>query len=330
LPLEELVEVRLCDLDLDIRGTALEKRVAKLSTELARGGLGFRPYVWLSNDWFTPDACTGFAIPFYLAHPRLARLERSFMLEVEGGTGEWCMRILRHETAHALDNAYRLHRTQSWRDTFGKWSTPYREAYVPQPLSRHHVLNLDDWYSQSHPAEDWAETFAVWLQPKSGWRTRYATWPALGKLEWVDRVMKEIGTTPPKVRSRHRPDSLPSLRITIGEHYRRRQARYADTRESAYDEALSRVFSAEPSSARRDPAARFLMRHERELRERVAAVTGQHPYLIQQVHKELVRRSRHLGLRLRRSVADSRIDVAVLLTTLTMRFLHGGVSEYRR
>lgn len=45
----------------------------------------------------------GIAIPFYLAHPRLTRLERHSCAEVEGGNDKWLMRILRRETGHAID-----------------------------------------------------------------------------------------------------------------------------------------------------------------------------------------------------------------------------------
>ena len=42
-------------------------------------------------------------------------------------------------------------------------------------------------YAQKHPDEDWAETFAVWLEG-GPWRRRYRDWQvALAKLEYVDR-----------------------------------------------------------------------------------------------------------------------------------------------
>ncbi|MBU4305479.1 MAG: hypothetical protein KJ893_07670 [Candidatus Omnitrophica bacterium] len=31
------------------------------------------------------------------------------MLDAEGGTKPWCMKLLRHETGHALNYAYKLH-----------------------------------------------------------------------------------------------------------------------------------------------------------------------------------------------------------------------------
>ena len=99
---ERLLDLRLCDLDLRIEGTDLEDRTSKLNRELEARGLEFRPHFWLSDEWFCPDGIPGIALPFYLAHPRLARLELNQMLEVEGGTREWCLKILRHEAGHAI------------------------------------------------------------------------------------------------------------------------------------------------------------------------------------------------------------------------------------
>jgi hypothetical protein len=132
--------------------------------------LVFRPHFWLSDEWFCPDGEPGIAMPFYLAHPRLARLEMAQMREVEGGTREWCLRILRHETGHAIENAYRLRRRPRRRELFGRTSQPYPDSYSPRPYSKSFVRHLDAWYAQSHPDEDFAETFAVWLTPDSDWR----------------------------------------------------------------------------------------------------------------------------------------------------------------
>ncbi len=132
------------------------------------------------------------AVPFYLAHPRLERLEKAQMLAVEGGEHEWCMRILRHEAGHVIDNAYKLRLREQRRRLFGSSSKPYPEFYAPRPYSKSFVLHLDPWYAQSHPDEDFAETFAVWLTPESNWKTRYAGWPAIKKLEYMDALMQSL------------------------------------------------------------------------------------------------------------------------------------------
>src|SRR6187401_3347924 len=186
------MQMRLCDLDLRIEGTQLAEHIQQLYDELEYRGLNFRPHCWLSEEWFSPDGVPGIAIPFYLAHPRLARLERRMMHEVEGGNARWLARILRHETGHALDNAYRLRRRKRWRQVFGPSSRPYPDSYTARPGSRRYVQHLGDWYAQAHPCEDFAETFAVWLKPNSSWRREYAQWPAFKKIEFVDALLGEV------------------------------------------------------------------------------------------------------------------------------------------
>ena len=179
----ELLDLRFKDLGLVIGDTWVQECVERLYSELDRKGLTVRPHVWLGEEWFSPTDIPGIAVPFYLAHPRLTRLERSQMLEAEGAGREECMKLLRHEAGHAVQHAYRIERKRRWQKAFGRSSDPYPDWYLPNPSSRRFVQHLDAWYAQSHPDEDFAETFAVWLTPRSAWRRRYADWPvALSKL----------------------------------------------------------------------------------------------------------------------------------------------------
>ena len=166
---------------LTIEDTWLEGCLNDLQEELEERDLRIRPHAWLSDEWFSPDTTPGIAIPFYLAHPRLMRLERKMIIDVEGGTRHECMRILRHETGHVVQNAFRLQRRRRWQELFGRSSTHYPRFYRPNPASKNYVQHLRLWYAQSHPDEDFAETFAVWLKPRSDWKKRYAGWPALRK-----------------------------------------------------------------------------------------------------------------------------------------------------
>jgi hypothetical protein len=173
---ERLLQLRIKDLGLTIEGTWLEPRIDALYETLERRGFRLRPHIWLSEEWFSPQGVPGFAIPFYLAHPRLIRLERSQMLDVEGGTRDEFTRIMRHETGHAIQHGYQLQRRREWQRLFGKSSQRYPEYYRPNPASKRYVQHLRLWYAQSHPDEDFAETFAVWLRPRGEWRKRYAGW----------------------------------------------------------------------------------------------------------------------------------------------------------
>ena len=316
---EKLLDLRLCDLDLRIEGTDLEERIGEVNRELESRQLAFRPHFWLSDEWFCPDGVPGIAVPFYLAHPRLSRLENSQMLEVEGGTREWCLRILRHETGHAIENAYQLRRRPRRRELFGNTSVPYPDSYSPRPHSRSYVMHLDGWYAQSHPDEDFAETFAVWLTPGSDWAKRYAGWPALRKLEYVEKVMAGLNGVPPRVKTRRMPDALPALRRTLRRHYERRRKHYGVVHRDAYDRSLRQIFD----SNRDGPsAASFLSRLRRGLRRRVQRWTGEYQSPIDQVLEDLITRCRELDLRLAGSEAEAEVEVTALLTAQTMARLH--------
>ena len=323
-PDERLLDVRLCDLRLRIKGSPLEDRIRMLHRELRQRGLVFRPYFWLADDWFTPDGVPGVAIPFYVAHPRLTRLEESQMLEAEGGTPEWCMRILRHETGHAIENAYRLRRRQRRITLFGKSSMPYPKFYTPRPYSRSYVLHLEAWYAQSHPDEDFAETFAVWLTPDSQWQKRYAGWPALKKLQYVDELMQEIGPRPPLVRTRRRVEPIACNRTTLREHYAEKLRSYDVDTPDVYDRDLHRLFSDAPEHKRNLSAARFIARVQRDVRRTVARWTGVYQYTIKQVIDSIRARCRALDLRLGGSEEQARVDFTVFLAVQTMSYLHSG------
>ncbi len=292
---EALLDLRFCDLNLELAGSPLMALVHKVYDELAARGVPLRPHCWLGEEWFTPDGVPGFAVPFYLVHPRLARLERRMMREVEGGNRNWCLRILRHEVAHAVDNAYRLRRRADWRRTFGSPSKPYPTSYRPRPGSRRHVQHLGQWYAQSHPTEDYAETFAVWLKPRARWRKEYADWPALKKLEYIDALMASLQDRAPPVRTRMHVEPLHESRRTLREHYAARLALAVPPTHRREDRLLLRLFSAAPARARLK-AAVFLRRNRLRFHRRVAAHRPWRDYLIHQVIRAAIRRCEELGL----------------------------------
>ncbi|HTK30158.1 MAG TPA: putative zinc-binding metallopeptidase [Vicinamibacterales bacterium] len=314
----------MCDLGLTIAGTEVEQRIAAVDQELAGRGLLFRPHYWLSDEWFTPDGVPGIAIPFYLAHPRLARLELAQMLEVEGGDPVMCLKILRHEVGHAVDNAYLLRRRPTRRRLFGLPSVEYPEYYTPKPYSKSFVQHLDHWYAQSHPDEDFAETFAVWLDPHSLWATRYAGWPAQRKLEYMDRLMRQIAPLRPVVTSKRQVDPLARLRKTLGEHYRRKREHYGLDHPDFYDSDLRNLFSDAPEYAHHQSAARFVRKIRKEARSIVASFTDSYQYTIDQLLEKIIERCRELNLRLTDAEDVMRTEFMVFLTVQTMNYLHSG------
>jgi putative zinc-binding metallo-peptidase len=318
---EDILDLRFSDLGVRIDDTWLEACLEDLQHELHRRGLRFRPHVWLSSEFFSPDRVPGFAVPFYLAHPRLMRLERSMMLEVEGGTREECLQIFRHECGHALQHAYGLHRRGLWQRHFGSATQKYPEVYRPNPTSREFVQHLRLFYAQSHPVEDFAETFAVWLRkPESQWRKRYRGWPALRKLEYVDALMQEIADEPPVLRTRRQIEPLSELRGTLRQHYEAKREQYSIHYPDTYDGDLRRLFSDEYRHRHRELASSFLRRNRTEIRRLVSRWTGEYEFTLEQVLKDMIGRCRELRLRAIGPERRLRTEFAVLLTVKTMNF----------
>src|ERR1700743_2888957 len=254
---EQLLKRPLSSLRVGVEGTWLEDCLNALYQELEEKGIQLRPHAWISSEWFSPGDIPGIAIPFYLAHPRLMKIEKKMMLDVEGGTWSECMAILRHEAGHAIQHGYQWQRRRRWQQLFGRSSKHYPRYYRPNPASRQYVQHLRLWYAQSHPDEDFAETVAVWLRPRSNWRARHAGRAALKKLEYVDELMEEIAGKRLLSRTRERVDPLHELSQTLAEHYKKKQAFYAFKPPKTYDRDLLRVFSADPRQHPSQPATGY-------------------------------------------------------------------------
>jgi len=327
LPDEELLQLRLKHLKVTIEGTWLETCLRDLYRELKRRGIRIRPHAWLSDEWFSPDTTPGIAIPFYLAHPRLMRLERKKIIDVEGGTVRDCMRILRHEAGHVIQHSYQLQRRRRWQELFGASSTRYPKYYRPNPRSKRYVQHLRLWYAQSHPDEDFAETFAVWLTPRFNWRKRYAGWPALKKLQYVDELMAEIATEKPVLTRRLEIDPLKQLTRTLAEHYQKKQALYVVDSRKSYDRDLRRIFSGDPRRGRSRAASAFLRKNRAKIRRIVSKATGEYQLTLDAVLDEMIGRCRTLKLR---AVGSERQLTRAFTVLLTAKTVHSLYSPSRR
>jgi hypothetical protein len=325
---EQLLELRISDLKLRIPGTELESHIQTFYQELDDRKIAFKPVCYLGDEWFCPEGAAAIAIPFYLAHPRLKKLEEHMMMEVEGGTEIWCLRLLRHEMGHVMNHAYLLEQRPEWQKVFGSTSIDYSEYYRARPYSKRFVRHLEDWYAQSHPEEDFSETFAIWLTPGLDWRQKYRGWKALAKLEYVDRLMQELAGQPPKKISRAKMSEASRLRSRLKYYYLKRKRLYAQDFPDFFDADLRRLFidaaarSVAPPSTERatERAAGFLRRNRKLILEAVSVWTGEPKFTISRLLKSLTQRCADLDLRLRGDAAQASVQITAYLATLAAHY----------
>lgn len=315
---EELLRTRICDLKLQIGGTELESRIEKFYAELAAKAISFKPICYLGDEWFCPEGSATIAIPFYLAHPRLKKLEAKMMMEVEGDSEAWCLRLLRHEMGHVLNHAFLLGKDRRWQKLFGPASLEYSESFRARPYSRRFVRHLDGYYAQSHPEEDFAETVAIWLTPDLDWRNQYKGWKALEKIEFVDDLMHKLAGKAPLVFSKAKISEASRLRSRLEAHYKRRRRIYAQEFPDFFDADLKKLFIEASVAPNGERAASFLRRHRQLILNAVSAWTGEPKFTIDRVLRALTERCAELDLRLKAQSAS--VEITAYLATLALHY----------
>jgi hypothetical protein len=329
---DELLDKRLCELPLAIEGTWLEDCVADLYKELQDKGIFFKPPCYLADEWLTPDGEPVIGIPFYLADPALLKLEKKMMLEAEGSTKAWCMKLLRHETGHAINYAYKLHRRKKWQNIFGSFSKEYGDTYRFRPYSKNFVRHLEDYYAQYHPDEDFAETFSVWLTPGSNWREVYKGWKALKKINYVDELICDIKEKAPLVAQGKRYWEAHRMKTTLRNFYKKKMKSYAEELPDFHDSNLKKIFNFHALSPREarvkekevSCAAGLIKRHKRDIVNNVAKWTGEKKYIISDLIDTLADRSRALGLVVEGDESNVLLNLTTYITTSVMNYLHTG------
>lgn len=322
---EQLLEKKISQLGLTLAGTPLQAHVQQLHDELTAKGLVFHPPCHIGDEWFVPVGIPAIFIPFFLVHERLRKLEGKMMLEVEGESPEWFMRLIRHEAAHAYAYAFQLFRKRKWQRLFGRTSadtTP--QFYRPRPYSHSFVVHLDDWYAQSHPDEDFAETFAVWLTPGLDWRTRFKGWKALHKLEYVDELMSSLAGKLAPIQPEYRARDFDCLNIKLKTYYARKRKVYEDTYPDFYDRDLRQLFAGDPGIGPAQKASYYLRQRRRQLMDAVCEWSNEKKYRVNKLLSRLIERCDQLDLYLRPDQTSPDLQVAAYITTLVMNYLFTG------
>ena len=323
---EKLLELPIKDLPVQIEGTWLEKCVNELHKELKDRGLLFKPKCYLADEWLTPDLEPVVGIPFFLAHPALIKLEKKMMVEAEGSTVEWCMKLLRHEAGHAINYAFNLYKRRKWREVFGSFKTEYKDIYRFRPYSRNFVRHLEDYYAQYHPDEDFAETFAVWLTPKSDWKERYKKWPAIHKLNYIDQVMDSIKNKEPAVKKGEQHWKVSRVRKTLKNYYKHKRHFHAEDFPDFHDTNLKKIFTIKEDEKDKGlPAAsKTIRKYRKYILESTGNWTGEKKYIANDLINKLIKRSTDLKLVCEENEAVTMLRVATYVSALLMNYLYTG------
>jgi hypothetical protein len=327
----ELLNTRVCDLQLQFSGTILERCIEKVYKELTSKKLVFMPGYYFTcggDEWGCPDRVPVIGIPFHLADSRLARVEK------EMGYTSYDRRdllfLLRHECGHAYNYAYELYKSAEWQEVFGDFEKTYPQnfRFKFNRYSREYVRSQGEpkYYAQAHPDEDFAETFAVWLTPRSNWRSDYQYWPAIQKLEYIDRTMKSLVGKRPSVVEGKLDSPYDVKTYTLIEYYSEDIDGFKDNALGIYDDDLRKIFAAAVNGNRKNLRAKELIRrHRRFLVGIISQWTGAREKVVAPVIHKFMQRSRELNLVVpSEQDSASLASISALGTTVVMNYLYTG------
>ncbi|MGB9074253.1 MAG: putative zinc-binding metallopeptidase [Terriglobales bacterium] len=320
---QEFLSKPIRDLGLKLEGSPVERFVEQLHRELEAKGLSrFRPACYLTDEWGCPSGEPVIGIPFYLAHAALAQLEQETN-DLEDARE--IMMYLRHESGHAFTYAYKLHNSPEWKRLFGPFRRPYHDHYRPVPFSREYVRHLPGWYAQKHPDEDFAETFAVWLTPRSNWRKRYRGWAAMEKLRYLDRLARELGKTDPPRRRGRTDITVDDMESTVAEFYHQAAREEVAVTELTPDADLRDLFRVSKRRKAAQPAKEFLHLHRKAVIDKAAYWTGAQRPLIKTLMDTIEKRADELDLRVDKArEAEHLAEVTAYVTALVMTYVTKG------
>jgi len=326
-----LLNTRICDLKLNLEQTLLYRCIQKLYIELDRKKITFKPpyyFTCAGDEWGCPNRVPIMGVPFHLADNRLTKIEKEMGYATYDRRD--LMNLLRHEAGHAINYAYELYDQLEWRELFGDFYTTYPSnfRFKFNPFSRSYVKSQGEpkYYAQAHPDEDFAETFAIWLTPRSNWRNTYKKWPSIKKLEYIDKAMGALRNKKPPVTAGPLDSPYHSKTYTLIEYYGEALDNFKDKALGIYDQDLGKIFLTGTNGHKKVIPARDLIRKNRRfLVSTISRWTGAREKVVAPVIARFWLRCRELGLSL--SPDDESCSLASLTalgTTVVMNYLHTG------
>ena len=339
----ELLNTPINRLGVRIKGSFYETAIPQVISELRAAGVGrLEPVFYVSTGYGCIAGQPIISLGFYDFHPLIKELNH----EIRGFnyTEADMLGLLRHELGHAFCYCYKLYRTPEFRALFevaGNFFNTYPEGdhYEYNPWSKRYVNPAGDHYAQKHPDEDFAESFCVWLTPRSGWKRKYKKRSAvLEKLRYIDRSAGELGRQAPAVETNEgwMLEKVEEVKQTVGEFmgaspYLLKQ--YYDASTGYVDPDLKAMFRQEPRGIPRRQLLDDYMRADAFVREQKQALLSRISYwvgvdtvVVQDLLDKLIHRSRTLDLWLERAGRERKlIELTTYVATLCANYKNAGV-----
>jgi hypothetical protein len=187
------------------------------------------------------------------------------------------------------------------------------------------VRHLPGWYAQKHPDEDFAETFAVWLTPRSNWRKRYRGWGAMEKLLYLNRLARKLGKSDPSRRRGQTDITVDDMETTVAEFYHQAAREEVAVTELTPDTDLRDIFPVSKRRKTATPAHEFLHQHRKAVIDKVAQWTGAQRPLIKTLMDTIEKRAGELDLRTDKTrSAEHLAEVTAYVTALVMTYVTKG------
>ncbi|MDD0851865.1 putative zinc-binding metallopeptidase [Halobacteriovorax sp. GB3] len=246
--------------------------VMQVQKELRERGILFEIKTYIGDDWYCLDHQIAISIPFYLYDRSLFRYIKKYTCAAEGGSQKEVLKILRHEVGHALENAFLLKENSKRVLAFGDSSKKYPRRYFAKASRYDYVHHLGGGYAQSHPDEDFAETFAIWLSSTKTTRKKYKS-KAKMKLETMDTLMEEIkGKRAQRTRA-IQTDSAKKDRRTIEHYIREKVFERGSSLRTVMGRAAKELFSRSQTT-QNTQALHFLKSERKKIALRVEKRSG--------------------------------------------------------
>jgi hypothetical protein len=335
----ELLNTPVQQLALELKGTIFSQAIPVVKEELRRAGITqLEPVFYISTGYGCIAGQPLIALGFYDFHPLLKELNEEFRGWRYSDAD--IFDLLRHECGHAFCYSYKLYRRKDFRRLFdvrGHFFNTYPESddYDYNPWSRSYVNPNGDHYAQKHPDEDFAETFTVWLTPRSGWNKAYQHYPtALQKLRYTDQLVKEIGREAPLVQTDPgwMLEPYEQVKLTVAEFMNARVTKYTESATGYLDPDLRELFRSEPRVANRRALFRDYQRADALLKEqkqiilsRVSYWVGVDNTVVVDLLEKMIARARTLNLWVERAQVEKKIiEITAYVTVLCTNYKNRG------